>query len=91
MRKKRTRHSREQNVGHMQNLWTTSHTLAPLARRGDEVGGMLALLLFADRGLVPEIDEAIALWPLQHFAAERIPALPHFGFVNGCQCESLCG
>ncbi len=50
-----------------------------------------SLLLFADRGLVPEVDEAIAPGPLQHFAAEWISALPHFGFVNGCQCESLCG
>ena len=60
--------------------------------RGDEVGGLLlALLVFADRGLVPEVDEAITLGPLQHFAAEWIPALPNFGFVNGRQCDGWCG
>ena len=70
MRKKRIRHSREQIVGHRQNQRTTSQALAPLARCGDEVGGLLALLLFADGGLVLEVDEAIAPGPLQHFAAE---------------------
>ena len=44
----------------VRNQVPTSHTLATLRRRGDEVGGRLALLLFADRGLVPEVDEAIA-------------------------------
>ncbi len=44
----------------MQNQRVTSHTLAPVTRRGDEVGGLLALLLFADGGLVLEVDEAIA-------------------------------
>ena len=62
----------------------TSHTLATLRRRGDEVVGLLlALLLLADRGLIQEADEAIDPGPLQHFAAEWIPALPNFGFVEG--------
>ena len=75
----------------VRNQVPSSHTLATLRRRGDEVGGLLALLLFADRGLVPEVDEAIAPGPLQHFAAEWIPALPNSGFVNGRQCEGLRG
>jgi hypothetical protein len=75
MRKKRIRHSREQIVGHMQNQRTTSHTLAPLARRGDEVGGLLALLLFADGGLVLEVDEAIApAFRVREWPSVRCPA-----------------
>ena len=65
--------------------------MAPLARCGDKLGGLLALLLFADRDLVPEVDEAIAPRPLQHFAPVRVPPLPNFGIVNGRQCEDLCG
>jgi hypothetical protein len=66
--------------------------MAPIARCGDEVGGLLlALLLLADRGLVPEVDEAMAPGPLQHFAAEWIPRLPHFWFVNGRECDGWYG
>ena len=65
--------------------------MAPLARRGDEVGGLLALLLFADRGLVPDVDEAIDSRAFEYFAPVRIPALPYFWFVNGRQCEGRCG
>jgi hypothetical protein len=61
----------------VRNQVPTSHTLATLRRCGDEVGGLLlALLLFADRGLVLEVDKAMA---------------PHFGFVNGRQCDALRG
>ncbi len=62
-----------------------------VANLGDEVGGLLALLLFADRGPVPKVDEAIAPGLLRHFAAEWISASPHFWFVNGGQRDGLRG
>ena len=40
-------------------MWTIEMFRWPHLR-GEEVGGLLALLLFADGGLVLEVDEAIA-------------------------------
>ena len=62
-----------------------------VANLGDEVGGLLALLLFADRGPVPEVDEAIDPRAFQHFAAIGISSLTHVGFVNGGQRDGLRG
>lgn len=74
----------------VRNQVPTSHTLATLRRRGDEVVGLLlALLLLADRGLIQEADEAIDPGPLQHFAAEWIPALPISGSWKACAAGTL--
>lgn len=49
-------------------MWTIEMFRLPHLR-GEEVGGLRAILLFADRGLIPEVDEAFALafrvreWP----------------------------
>jgi hypothetical protein len=60
----------------VRNQVPTSHTLATLRRRGDEVGGLLlVLLLFADGGLVPEVDEAIAPeFRVREWPSVRCPA-----------------